>query len=276
MRPSASDAGANGGGPPVARGRAAGWIAYPAPNPDAATTLFCFPYAGGNASVFRDWPNALPAVNVGVVQLPGRANRFSEVPIGRLEPLRDAVAEAIGPHVDRPFALFGHSVGALLAFEVARRLRAEGLRQPSRLLVSAYPSPRVPVKEVTYDLPTEQFVAKVRELDGTPPEILESPELLEIVLPTLRADFAVADRYRYRSADPLSCPIDAFCGVDDDEISREDVLAWSRETTGEFRLHVIPGGHFFLHDRRRELLEAVSRLLDAVPGAGAVTAGVAR
>jgi medium-chain acyl-[acyl-carrier-protein] hydrolase len=253
-------AGAAPGSPAGTRdaAKAGAWIAYHKPRPGARVRLYCFPYAGGAASIFRGWADALPAeIEVRPVQPPGRESRIREPAFTRVEPL---VAAFLAGHGDdlgaMPAAFFGHSMGALLAYELARALRREGRPAPVRLFVSARRAPHLPARErPIYALPEEEFRAELRELKGTPEEVLDHPELMELVGPLLRADFELIDTYEHAPGDPLGCPISAFGGIADATVSEEEMAGWRRHTAGPFRLRMLPGDHFFLHHgSRAELL----------------------
>jgi medium-chain acyl-[acyl-carrier-protein] hydrolase len=168
--------------------------------------------------------------------------------------------------MDRPFAFYGHSMGAAVGYELARRLQEEGQAGPSHLFVSGSRAPQsADAHDITYDLPDPEFVEELRRLKGTPAEVLDNAELLQLMLPLLRADFAAIQTYRYREGPPLGCPLTAVGGVDDGDVRREHLAPWRELTTGEFSLHMLPGYHFFLHTARDMLLEIISRRL-TLPG----------
>ena len=178
--------------------------------------------------MFRTWPDGLPAdVEVCPVQLPGRGARLMEPPFTQLSPLIEALAQALFPLLDKPFAFFGHSLGALVSFELARYLRRQHGLHPVRLFVSAGRAPQIPHRDLPmHTLPEEEFLAKLRRLNGTPREVLAHAELMEIILPLLRADFAVYETYVYAIEPPLNCPISTFGGLQDQRVSRGDLEAW--------------------------------------------------
>jgi medium-chain acyl-[acyl-carrier-protein] hydrolase len=231
-----------------------------------AVRLLCVPYAGGRASVFWDWRDALPSsVDVRGIELPGHGRR-------RQEPLRLDVAAMVDdivshgrPLFDRPIALFGHSMGATIAFELARRLGAAGV-PPVRLYVSGRRAPHLPDPQPpTFDRPDPEVLAHLRRLNGTPPFVFESPDLLRLMLPILRADFQVSQTYAYRAGYQLACPVVAFGGVDDPEVRPSVLEPWCEHTSGPFRLHTLPGDHFFLHTSQAALLSVLAAdLQDAV------------
>lgn len=238
-----------------------GWLAVPRPNPQARLRLFCFPYSGASASVYYRWADGLPAaLEVCPVQLPGRGTRLSEPPFGRLDDMVPLAAEALVPYLDRPFALFGHSMGALLAFEVARYLRRHHRVAPARLVVSGHSGPQLPDRNPPlHGLPEPEFRERLRELNGTPPEVLEHPELMQLLIPILRADFAASETYVYRAEEPLDCAIGAYGGLADLHVSRAELEAWREQTTGPFSLRMLPGDHFYLNTQQALLLQSLAR-----------------
>ena len=225
--------------------------------------LFCFPYAGGGAAIFRPWMDGLPSdVDVRVAQLPGRENRLMETPFTRLEPMVEAIAEAVVPLLDRPFAFYGHSMGALIGFELARLLRRELGREPAHLFVSGRRAPHLVSHEpLTYNLNDADFIAKLRLLNGTPKEVFEHPELLPLILPLLRADFTVCETYAYRDEAPLSCPVTVMSGLDDQHVGIDTLEEWRQQTRGRCDVHLFPGDHFFLHEARPRILRLITQSL---------------
>jgi medium-chain acyl-[acyl-carrier-protein] hydrolase len=240
----------------------AAWIRRTKRMQRTSVTLFCLPFAGGGAAAFREWPDALPpSVEVCPVHLPGREARFGEPAISDMDELVDPLVNGLTPHLDGPFALFGHSMGGLIAFELTDRLRRRG-RPPAWLFASGTRAPHVPRRtEPRHVLPDDRFVVAVREMNGTPPALLENPEILELMLPTLRSDFRLAEAYRYRPRPPLECPVAAFGGCDDPDVPEEDVSAWRQQAAGRFELHMLPGDHFFISSSRAELLPLIGKRL---------------
>jgi medium-chain acyl-[acyl-carrier-protein] hydrolase len=238
------------------------WVPL-APNPGAAVRLFCFPYAGGHATAFRSWPHLLPScVDVYALQLPGRGFRIAEAPPERMADLVADVAQAILPHTDRPFAFFGHSLGALLGFEAVRWLRRHARPLPQHLFVSGRRAPQLPRDEPhVHGLDDEAFIARLHELNGTPAEILNDAELLELILPSLRADFKLSETYAYANEAPLACPITAFGGSADKESQSGRLDAWRHQTHQAFAAHLLRGNHFFIHTSERALLDILSHAL---------------
>jgi medium-chain acyl-[acyl-carrier-protein] hydrolase len=223
------------------------WLLLPRPNPAATLRLFCFPFAGGGALAYQKWPQRLPAhVEVCAVQLPGRETRLRETPFTRVEPLVAELLEAVP--TDKPFALFGHSMGAIVAFEFARALRQAGGAQALHLFASGRSAPASPINRDPpfYRLSHDAFVDCLRALGGTPDAVLNHPELLEMLIPIMRADFEINESYCYTPAAPLDYPISCFRGTQDHLFSYEDAAAWAKETQATFHLHSLPGKHFFI------------------------------
>lgn len=237
------------------------WLFCHQPRATARLRLFCFPYAGGGASLYRTWAKRLaPSIEVCPVQLPGRENKLGEQPFTRLQPLVEAIAGALSPLLDTPFAFFGHSMGAIISFELARQLRRNRGLEPTHLFVSGHRAPHLPSDEPpTFELPEPELVEELRRLNGTPQAALEHPELLELVLPVLRADMAVCQTYEYVDEPALKCPITAIGGLEDVDVSRERLAAWRQHTRAAFKLRMLPGDHFFLHSKQFDLLRIISR-----------------
>jgi surfactin synthase thioesterase subunit len=229
----------------------------------ADVVLYCLPYAGGGAGVYRDWRGRLPGVEVVPVHLPGRNGRIRERPHVSVDALVADLAGAMEPRLHRPFAVFGHSMGALLAFELARLLRGRGLPRPRVLFASGAVAPqsRRPPEDAGS---TRELIMRIRNLGGPGLEALRNPELLRLVLPWLRADFHMVDGYVYRDQPPLDCPIHAFCGSRDPEVSRADAEGWLGQTSAGGAVRVLPGDHFFLDESRDALLAAIGGEIAAV------------
>ncbi len=239
------------------------WIAYRRQRAGASARLFCFHYAGAGASVFRGWPDELPPeIDVCPVQLPGRESRFREPPFTDVESLIAALLPALAPHFDAPFAFFGHSMGALIAFELTRRLHGAGGDAPSHLFVSGARAPQLPSPTTPlYNLPRHELVERLREFEGIPAEVLQHEELMEVLLPVIRADFEVCETYRYAEGEPFDCPLTVFGGADDAHVNPDELDAWGRHTRRACKSIVLPGNHFFLHEHRRQVISAVVKEL---------------
>ncbi|MFC7986282.1 thioesterase II family protein [Streptomyces sp. NPDC057336] len=238
--------------PTTARGQAAvpgGWLRRYRPADDAAVRLVCFPHAGGSASAYLRFAAALApsGVEVLAVQYPGRQDRRGEPFVGTVEELVEAVLPELRQWTHGPFALFGHSLGATVAFETARRL-TEGGRTPAHLFLSGRRAPVVPRIDTVHLMDDRALVERVTRLQGTDPTLLEDEELLSMVLPAIRNDYAMAGAYRYRPGPPLSVPTTVLTGDADPNVTPDDARRWSEVVGGPFNLHVLPGGHFFLND----------------------------
>lgn len=210
--------------------------------------LFCFPYAGGSAEVFRPWRRYFsPAVDLRLVHLPGRGHRFTEQPFRRLNPLVQAIADHIGDELQRPFAFYGHSMGALISFELARELRRRHAIEPVELFLSGRGAPHLSIESTSFNLPHEKFISKLRELNGTPREVLENEEITNLFLPILRADFELVDTYEYQPEACLSSASTVYGGLQDKEVPARALHGWKEHTSG-LKIRLIAGNHFFIQD----------------------------
>lgn len=239
----------------------ANWVRIPAPRPAASARLFCLPFAGGGASFYRPWCHHLKeSIEVCLIQPPGREDRHTEPAYTHSSQMAEAILTQIRPFLDKPFAFYGHSLGALLAFEVARRLHAARLPDPSVLFLAAHRAPHLPLmRQSFYNLPDHELVAEIRRLNGTPSAILEDREMLRYWLPIMRADLQICDTYEFVAASPLRCAVVAYAGADDEAVPPERMRGWQDHTTGAFALHVFPGDHFFVRTAQVALLEALER-----------------
>jgi medium-chain acyl-[acyl-carrier-protein] hydrolase len=188
---------------------------------------------------------------------------MKSAPFTQMAPLVNAVTPILLPYLDKPFAFFGHSMGGLLSFELARQLRREHGISPIHLFVSASRAPQISSKKPPiHALPETEFKQELRRLNGTPASVLENNELMQLLIPILRADFAVLETYAYTSEAPLECPITAFGGLQDQEVSLEELQGW-REQTKAFSLQMFPGDHFFIHSAQALLLKTLAESLKA-------------
>lgn len=225
--------------------------------------LFCFPYAGGNAGSFRAWQSLFPQfVQVAPVQPPGRGERLSEPAFKHLPDLIQVLGPTLLPFLNKPFAFFGHSMGALIVLELTRWLRRTNNPLPIHLFISGRRAPQFPDEEPpTHDLPEPEFIERLRELNGTPQEVLDHPELMQLMIPLLRADFSICENYEYEAGQPLNCPITVFGGLGDVEVPREKLEPWRELTTFSFSLHIFPGDHFFIHSAQNEITRVIAQKL---------------
>jgi medium-chain acyl-[acyl-carrier-protein] hydrolase len=226
--------------------------------------LFCFHYAGATASIFRSWQAALPKeVEVVAVQLPGREYRLAEPLLTDMKEIAPAVAEILPPLLDKPYVFFGHSMGVLLGFDVIRILRASGLRQPELLIASGRNAPQFKWRDAgLQELPDDEFVAAVRDYNGTPEALLSDESLRELWLPRLRADLTVSGTYEYVDQRPLDCPVVVLVGEEDSLVTEPGLQGWLTQTTGDVQFFHYPGNHFFLHSAEQLVLAKVRAELE--------------
>jgi medium-chain acyl-[acyl-carrier-protein] hydrolase len=224
--------------------------------------MLCFPFAGGAASTYRPWIPLLARFGIHVIpiELPGRGKRIHEPPFVEMKSLVSAATEMLVPLPGPKRVLFGHSMGGLVAFELTRSLGLGCFHGPDLLIISSCCAPHVrPLRPSTYKLADQELVAALRGYDGTGLDVLDDPELMHLLLPTIRADFQLFDTYVYKHGLTLHCPIVAIGGEDDPYVSAEELGAWSELTTGPFKCFLVPGGHFYLLKRQQRLLATVVR-----------------
>jgi medium-chain acyl-[acyl-carrier-protein] hydrolase len=239
------------------------WFAYMRPVTGARLRLFCFPYAGGSAAIFRGWQTLVASdIEVCPIELPGRGRRLQEPAFKTIQPLVIALRDAISGWLDKPFAFLGHSMGAVIAFELARELSNTLRLDPVHLFVSGRRAPQIPNTDPpTYKLPEPLFIEELRRLQGTPQEVLENEELLKLLLPLLRSDFELVHTYKYIPGGTLSCPIAVMGGIDDKDVTRDQLQAWREVSCGTFTLEMFSGNHFFVHAAEKLVAASVMREL---------------
>jgi medium-chain acyl-[acyl-carrier-protein] hydrolase len=254
----------------VTAGRTSGgWRPLFRPNGGAPARLFCLPHAGGGAVGFAGWGDGLPSFEVCPIELPGRLTRFLQDPIDRMGPLVELLADEIEPFLDRPYALFGHSLGGLVAFEIARRLAAVGAPPPLALLVAGIAPPHlVDDGRRLHLLPDDELAQELVVLGHTPPEVLAEPALLSVVLPIVRSDMAVIETYEHVPGDELSCPVVALGGADDTLVPPASLAGWSEHSRAGATVHVLPGGHFFPQEHPTALVRLIRAELCRIRGEG--------
>jgi len=238
------------------------WFVRYTPRGAPRLRLYCFAYAGGAASVFRDWARTLPeAIDVVAVQLPGRESRFHEAPLTRVPEVVQALVDATArelPHV--PFASFGHSLGTLLSYEWALALARAGLPTPQHMVMSGRGAPHtVRPDRSAYRLPDAEFIQLLRDMQGTPEELLQDDESMRVLLPTIRADFGLAAEHTIDVPQRLPCGVTVYGGLADTHIGAAALRAWQDVSAQPIRLRQFPGGHFFLHGAQHAVLDAVAR-----------------
>jgi medium-chain acyl-[acyl-carrier-protein] hydrolase len=228
------------------------WLVCPRVNPEAETRLFFFPYAGGSVATFGRWIPELPnSIEAWIAQYPGRGFRYNEPPVKDFGIILDESYKAIYPLSDKPYVFFGHSMGGLIAFELARKLG------PQILFISGCGAPHIPdPNPPIHALPEDEFVKSLQKLNGIPDEVLSNAESMKIVLPSLRADFEVLENYRYTSSGHLPCPIVAFGGLDDSHVSREHLEGWAMHTN-KFKSQYFIGDHFFINAERKAITDVI-------------------
>ena len=228
----------------------------------ARLRLFCLPHAGGGANDYRAWSASVPAsVQICPILLPGRETLYSEPPYTDFDLLTDVLVRELRPHLDLPYAVFGHSMGALLAFESVRRFVQTGAPAPLWLFVSGRRAPdSAPDPQPLHALTDPEFLDQLNLIyKGIPDELLDNPEILEVFLPTLRADVSVVESYHFEKSSALDCPISAFAGEADSSVTWQQLLAWKLQTRCQFAAHIFPGGHFY---PREPLLRSIAATLD--------------
>ena len=239
------------------------WLVYPKPNPQADLRLFCFPYAGAGASLFETWADQLPPeIEICAVQLPGRENRIKEPRFTRLLPLLQEMIPNLLPHLDRHFAIFGHSLGAVICFEFAHYLQQLQHKEPSHIFISARQAPTLPaLHPPIHQLPEDEFFREICRFNGTPDNVLQNTKLIKMFMPILRSDLAIVETYSYVEKTPLNTPISVFGGLEDEVVSLDSLSAWHQQTYNKFNLHLFPGNHFFLKSQQKEILQAIAQKL---------------
>jgi len=230
--------------------------------------LFCFPYAGGGSTIYSRWHLGLaPDIDVCAVELPGRGRRMRAIPplfATSIAPLVDELVSAMEPLLDRPCFFFGHSMGALLAYSCARELRRRTALLPAHLFASARIAPHRPDSDASVPaMSDDQLIDMLRRRGGTTAEILAEPELMEIFLPIIRADFTLLGSYVHTAAPCLECPITALGGTGDGRVSASDLAAWRGHTAGAFAIEMFDGDHFFVNTRRDQVIDLVARTIEA-------------
>lgn len=231
------------------------------PRPDAVARLYVFPHAGGGAAAFSPWRSLAGRIDVRPVQYPGRENRVHEASATNVEELADGVTEAILRENPPACALFGHSMGGTVAFEVGRRLVAAGVDLRHLIVSAALPPQSDLVHELSSTMSDAELIDALRRLGGVPEELFHYPDLLEVVMDTFRADLVALDTYRFRPGSPLPCPITAFVGTEDAGPARDHATAWRQLTAADFALRLFPGGHFYLWEASAQILDGVEELM---------------
>jgi surfactin synthase thioesterase subunit len=244
------------------------WIVGDRTSSSALCRLFCLPHSGSGAFQFASWKNFLPeAIDICPIQLPGRENRLREPPFARIQTIIENLASELNPYLDRPYILYGYSLGALIAFELARELRRRKIRPPLSLYALARRAPHLPQHDPpVHHLPDELFLAEMaRRYGGMPAIIRQDVELMKILIPALRADITALENYVDEKEDPLDCPIYAFGGSFDPTAKEQDLAGWRLHTTRAFELKIFDGNHFFIRNNQRSVFSSILAKLSQVP-----------
>ncbi len=242
------------------------WFHIKKPAPNATMRLFCFPYAGGSAQVFQNWHQSLPQeIEVIGVQYPGRNSRFADPLIGCCNEMVKAIMPNILPALDKPFVFFGHSNGGLVSFELARALQQRGVTTQQHHFMSAKRAIHLPeMKAPVHALPHDEFIAELETLGGTPPEVLNNRELMELFLPVLRNDFSISETFTYQGSHKLNCSATMLYGEQDKEVPEADVLKWQEIVAKPTDSRKFSGGHFFIHQQTDEVLSFLNDKLSGI------------
>jgi medium-chain acyl-[acyl-carrier-protein] hydrolase len=241
------------------------WLPRVRSKGDSKLRLFCFPYAGGATYSYSSWDSLLPQeIEVCPVELPGRAGRMREPAARNIRSLVKSMGAALLPGMDRPFAFYGHSMGALISFELARELRRSHQLQPVHMFVSSCLPPHSPRRreKVTYNLPEPQFIEELRRFNGIPSEVQEhSEELMQLTMPLLRADFEACQTYEYIAEPMLECPLTVVGGLEDKGLSRSDLEEWRGHTTSACTVRMVSGDHLFINTSQTWILRLLAEEL---------------
>lgn len=243
------------------------WLENWLPRSEAQVRLFCFPHVGGAASIYRSWPAKFSEkVELLAVELPGRGRRFGEKPFSSLKELIPVFHQAVSSYLDKPFFMFGHSMGALIAYEWALFLRNEKRYLPLSLILSAFGAPQLPrrAQKILYNLPDAEFLKELERLKGTPPEVLKHKELMQLLLPMIRADLKMIETYEYQASETLPIPFCILGATQDSEVEEPRLLAWKELTNSTFKSKIFEGDHFFIQHQRDEVLGFVSQEIESV------------
>jgi medium-chain acyl-[acyl-carrier-protein] hydrolase len=246
--------------------RRTSWIAGHRRRPEATVRIFCLPYAGGGASVYRTWVNEVPSYIEAVpVQPPGREDRYAEEPLRRMEDMVSGLIDSLQPlMVEMPFAFFGHSLGGVVALEAARALDRGKAPAPCHVFISGRPAPHLPLRRTpVFNQSLEELKAWLRSVQGTSDAVLECEEMMDLIVPLIRADLQINDTYRSTAEPPLACPLTILGGLRDDEATADELEQWAPYTSQSFNLRMLNGDHFFPFNEARP--SALATVVEALP-----------
>ena len=239
------------------------WFSLLFPNSKAKLRLFCLPYAGGNAVIFKSWAkNIMSDIEIVAIQPPGRSTRLQETPFKHMDMLIDDLMTVFPSVLDKPYVIFGHSLGSRIGFELLARLQHQELRLPEHFIASGSRGPHIPcLDEISYDLPDDQFVLKLKAMGGTPAELLDSNELMALLLPMIRADFQIAETHHFSGNILLDIPVTVFGGKNDPRVSIQELHTWQQHFSLPADIALFDGGHFFIDTHRHDVIARLDRLL---------------
>lgn len=240
------------------------WISCPKSLPQPKLRLICFPPAGSGTIIYQKWATQLPPdVEMWSIRLPGRETRLRDPLFYSLPPLIESIANTLAPHLEQPYLLFGHSLGSLISFELSRHLNHLGKPLPQQLLLSGHRAPhRPPLNPPIHQANDELFLARIKAMGGTPDAFFEMTDLVELMLPTLRADFTIWENYQYQEDSPLDIPITVFGSDEDRDAAEADFFAWEQHTSSEFVAHMFHGNHFYFQDDPQPLIALMNNSLE--------------
>ena len=238
------------------------WIVRSAKNNSIKSRLFCFPYAGGNAGIYKDWVQHFEETEIVAIQLPGRSNRFSEACIDNLASCVEEILHSVKHLLDKPFAFFGHSLGAIIAYELLRKIPERQYTNCLQLFVSGRIAPDLvsPNPKISH-LPNDQFKKVLKQYEGTDIELLKNDDLMDVLIPMLRSDFKMIETYHHQHKSPLKTPITTLSGKDDLFVDFDAVSEWQRFSGKPLTHHSFDGNHFFVDKNRAEIAQLVSNIM---------------
>jgi medium-chain acyl-[acyl-carrier-protein] hydrolase len=244
------------------------WFFRPKINQRAKIHLFCFPYAGGNAEIYHSWPDYLPdEIEMIAIQYPGHLKSLGEKPFTRMSALVAAIYDEIKDYFDKPYAFFGHSMGAMITYDLCQYLNSKNAPLPVHIFQAARRAPHIQsIQPALHSMSTAEIISVMRNFSMLPEEIISNDYILQLILPGIIADFEIVETWQYNpQAKPLHVPMTVFCGVNDNQATRNDMEAWRKHTTGEFKIYIYPEQHFFIHHEqiRQNLIRIVAGTLNS-------------